>query len=277
VPFGIRRQLTFATIPGCSAGMILDRAALALCLVIVPVSGLAFAMVGGAPPADSAIARHVVLLVGSRGNSCSGVAIARDLVLTAAHCVPPGADYKLVTFDAAHQPQFKDVATVARHPQFDLATLLAHRATADVALLKLAAVLPPAFAPAPLARADRMVAVGDEFIVAGYGVTVRGDGRTGGTARAATLAATGQPGTLQIRLFDPLTRNERAGLGACTADSGAPAFETDQHHAVIGVVSWTTGPQLTDGCGGLTGITPLARYRAWIVEIAGKMGSPLAT
>ena len=68
--------------------MILDRAALALCLVILPVSGLT-AMVGGAPPADSAIARHVVLLVGSRGNSCSGVAIARDLVLTAAHCVPP--------------------------------------------------------------------------------------------------------------------------------------------------------------------------------------------
>ena len=124
--------------------MTLCRAALALCLLVAPVSGLAFAMVGGAPQADPAIARHVVLLVGSRGNSCSGVAIARDLVLTAAHCVLPGADYKLVVFDAADQPQLKDVVTVARHPQFNLATLLAHRATADVALLKLAAALPPA-------------------------------------------------------------------------------------------------------------------------------------
>ena len=256
--------------------MIHRRIALALFLAIAPQSGPAFAMVGGAPPADPAIVRHVVLLVGSRGNSCSGVAIARNLVLTAAHCVPPDAEYKLVIFDAAHQPQLKDVATVARHPQFDLATLLGHRATADVALVKLAAPLPPAFAPAPLARAERTVIVGDEFIVAGYGVTVRGDGRTGGTARAATLATTGQPGTLQIRLFDPATKGERPGLGACTADSGAPAFETDQRHAVIGVVSWTTGPQLTDGCGGLTGITPLTRYRAWIVETAGKMGSTLA-
>lgn len=144
-----------------------------------------------------------------------------------------------------------------------------------MALLKLAAPLSPAFAPAPLARAERTVAVGDEFIVAGYGVAVRGDGRTGGTARAATLAATGQPGTLQIRLLDPATKGERAGLGACTADSGAPAFETDQRHAVIGVVSWSTGPQLTDGCGGLTGITPLTRYRPWIVDTAGKMGSAL--
>jgi hypothetical protein len=29
------------------------------------------------------------------------------------------------------------------------------------------------------------------------------------------------------------------------------------------------------GCGGLTGVTPLARYRRWIVEQAGRMGSPL--
>lgn len=256
--------------------MIHCRAALALCAMAVPISGISFAMVGGAPPADPAIARHVVILVGSRGNSCSGVAIARDLVLTAAHCVPAGAAYKLVIFDAAHQPQLKDVSTVAQHPQFDLAMLLAHRATADVALVKLAAPLPPAFAPAPLARADRAVVAGDEFIVAGYGVAVRGDGRTGGAVRAATLVATGQPGTLQIRLFDPATRGERPGLGACTADSGAPAFETDQRHAVIGVVSWSTGPQLSGGCGGLTGVTPLARYRAWIVETGARMGSFLA-
>jgi secreted trypsin-like serine protease len=197
-------------------------------------------------------------------------------VLTAAHCVLPGAEYKLVIFDAAHRPQLKDIATVMRHPQFDLKMLLAHRATADVALLKLAAALPAAFAAAPLAREDRVVAVGNEFIVAGYGVTVRGDGRTGGTARAATLAATGQPGVLQVRLFDPATRGERPGLGACTADSGAPAFETDERHAVIGVVSWSTGPQLAEGCGGLTGLTPLARYRTWIVETAAKMGALLA-
>ena len=112
-------------------------------------------------------------------------------------------------------------------------------------------------------------------IVAGYGVTVRGDGRTGGTARAATLAATGQPGALQVRLVDPATKGERPGLGACMADSGAPAFETDQRHAVIGVVSWSTGPQLSAGCGGLTGVTPLARYRTWIVDAAAKMGSVL--
>ena len=36
--------------------------------------------------------------------------------------------------------------------------------------------------------------------------------------------------------------------------------------AVIGVVSWAAGPNNTDGCGGLTGVTPLELYRGWIVE-----------
>jgi hypothetical protein len=240
------------------------------------VSNAALAMVGGAPPADMTTAQHVVLLVGSRGTTCTGVAISRDLVLTAGHCVLPGADYKLMEFDAARNPSLRDVASIARHPQFELATLIAHRATADVALLKLATPLPASFAAAPLIRADRIAAAGDAFVVAGYGLAIRGDGRSGGAVRAATLVATGQPGTLQLRLFDPQTRGEAAGLGACTGDSGAPVFDTSGGRlAVIGVVSWSTGPKLAAGCGGLTGVTPLTRYRAWIVETAAKLGSPL--
>jgi hypothetical protein len=45
---------------------------------------------------------------------------------------------------------------------------------------------------------------------------------------------------------------------------------------VIGVVSWSTGPNLSAGCGGLTGVTPLTRYRAWIIDTARALGSPLA-
>ena len=81
---------------------------------------------------------------------------------------------------------------------------------------------------------------------------------------------------MQIRLYDPATKGEASGLGACTGDSGAPAFrETNGSVAIIGVVSWSTGPKLTGGCGGLTGITPLTRYRAWIVDTARALGSPL--
>jgi hypothetical protein len=120
------------------------------------------------------------------------------------------------------------------------------------------------------------VPVGEKFLLAGYGVSVRGEGRSGGTARAATLVATGQPGSLQLRLVDPATRGEREGVGACTGDSGAPVFqEVEGRLFVLGVVSWSTGPKNSAGCGGLTGVTPLARYRAWILETAGKLGAKL--
>jgi Trypsin len=254
--------------------MVIPRQIVALlaALAVAPAS----AMVGGAPPAADGAGRSVVMIVGSYGTACTATAIARDLLLTAAHCVEPGADYKLVDSAAGREPTLKDITHIERDPQFDLKRLFGHLATADVALAKLAQPLPASIPPATLGGETEAVVPGDTLIVAGYGVTVRGDGRTGGTVRAATLIATGQPGTLQIRLYDPRTKGVSAGLGACTGDSGAPAFrEKNGGLAIIGLVSWSTGPNLGGGCGGLTGVTPLVRYRSWIVETARSLGSPL--
>ncbi len=249
-----------------------------LCRLLVPALFLALAapasaLVGGAAPVAGPHA--AVMIVGSRGNSCTGIAVARNLVLTAAHCVPPGADYKLVEFDAQRQPRLRDTQSIARHPQFSQKSFDAHRATADVALIKFAA---PVGAAAPAAvHGERLkIAPGDRLTVSGYGVTEIGNGRSGGTLRSATLTVTGQPGNLQIRLMDPLARNTRAGIGACTGDSGAPVLaEIGGRPMVVGVVSWSTGPGNSEGCGGLTGVTPLSLYYPWIAETAKKLGSPL--
>jgi hypothetical protein len=247
-------------------------------LIVLALCAPAAAMVGGAQTAPK-FAHAVVMLAGQSG-FCSGAAIARDLVLTAAHCVLTGTDYKLVVFEGQGfegkgKPTLKSIARLVRHPQFDAEAVRRHRTTADVALLKFAE--PVSNAPVPLGPAGLKVAPGDAFLVAGYGLATPGDGRSGGTVRTATLVATGQPGTLQIRLMDPATKNERAGLGACVGDSGGPVFtNAGGALAVIGVVSWSTGPKNAEGCGGLTGVTPLTRYQAWIVEQAKRMGSPLA-
>jgi secreted trypsin-like serine protease len=235
----------------------------------------ASAMVGGAPPADDGVARAVVTIVGSRGNFCSGALIAPDLVLSAAHCVGPGADYKIVLYDAQRQPTLRDVRRVAAHPSFNVQGILAHRASADVALLLLAAPL-PSRTPAPLGVPSEPIAAGQIFSVAGIGVAKRGDGKSGGVVRAASLISTSQPGRLQIRLVDPATNNTRDGLGACTGDSGGPVVQQQDGRAVIvGVVSWSTGPQNAAGCGGLTGATPLTLYRDWIVQTAKSWGVAL--
>jgi hypothetical protein len=153
--------------------------------------------------------------------------------------------------------------------------ILAHRATADVALLQLEA--PPQGKNAAALGAPQLPIVqGSRFTIAGIGVTIRGEGSSGGTIRAAGLIATGKPGTLQIRLVDPLTLGARDGLGACTGDSGGPVFEDRPGGShVIGVISWSTGPNGSGGCGGLTGVTPLTLYRDWILQTARLWGAAL--
>jgi hypothetical protein len=242
-----------------------------LLLVVTP----AYAIVGGGAPSTEGIARSVVTIVGSRGNFCTGAVIAPKLVLTAAHCVQPGADYKIVEYGADKPPQLQDVSSVAIHPAFNMQAMLAHRATADVALLQLAG---PARGktPSTVGAPNIPIIVGGRFTIAGIGVTVRGDGKSGGTIRVAGLVATGKPGTLQIRLVDPVGQGLRDGMGACTGDSGGPVFEDKQTGpAIIGVISWSTGPNGSAGCGGITGVTPLTLYRDWILQTARQWGAGL--
>jgi len=180
-------------------------------------------MVGGAEPAPDAIGRSVVVIVGSHGNSCTGVALARDLVLTAAHCVLPGADYKIVEFDAARRPLLRDIASIRAHPTFDPKK---HRAGADVALLKLsvplARVVPATLAP-PASRSRR----------ATRSLLPAPESRSMATANPADRAdrdtrGDGKPGTLQIRLFDPATKGESTGLGAAMEIPAHRSFASHQ-------------------------------------------------
>ncbi|WP_291612146.1 trypsin-like serine protease [Bradyrhizobium sp.] len=234
----------------------------------------AHAIVGGGAPSTDGIARSVVTIVGSRGNFCTGSLIAPRIVLTAAHCVQPGAEYRIVD-NSSGQPALQTIRSVAIHPGFRMEAMLSHRATADVALLQLEQ---PAKgkAPATLGMPNIPIAVGGRFTIAGIGVTVRGDGKSGGTIRVAGLIATGKPGTLQIRLVDPVAQGARDGLGACTGDSGAPVFEDKPGGAaIVGVVSWSTGPNGSAGCGGMTGVTPLTLYRDWLLQTARQWGAAL--
>jgi secreted trypsin-like serine protease len=241
-------------------------------ILVLLLAAPAHAIVGGAAPSVESIGQSVVTIVGSRGNFCTGCLIAPSLVLTVAHCVQPGSDYKIVQYGADKKPELQDVKTVAIHPGFKMQEMLAHRATADVALLRLA-VPAKGKTPARLGAPHAPLEPGNLFTIAGVGVTIRGDGKSAGVIRSVALQATGKPGTLQIRLVDPAGQGRQAGLGGCTGDSGAPAFEDqDGVPTIVGLVSWSTGPNGSGGCGGLTGLTPLTLYRDWIVSTARQWG-----
>jgi secreted trypsin-like serine protease len=243
---------------------------------LLTLSHPAPAMVGGALAVDASAYRSEIMILSGRGNLCTGIVLNEDLVLTAAHCIEPGLTYKLYELTAERTPVFHDLAKTVVHPKFSKATFDANRATPDLALLKAAARLPAKFLPAVLSTPRARVAAGERFAIVGYGVTAPLDNRTAAVLRRADLIATGQPGNLQLRLFDPATKGDTPGLGACTGDSGGPVYEErDGRRQVYGVISWSTGPNLGAGCGGLTGVTPLELHLSWIVQTARKLGSPL--
>jgi secreted trypsin-like serine protease len=251
----------------------LIRVAIVTCITMLALP--AVAIVGGArqfgTPSGS-----IVMILGVRGNDsilCTGTAIARDLVLTAAHCVAPGTALQIMLSATS---KMAPIGVVAQHPRYDARSYARGRVTADVALIKLASPLPDSVTSAALATADQAVAAGDAVRIAGFGVTVQGKNSSTGVAHVGTLVVTGRPGNLQFRLVDPATRGERMGLGACIGDSGGPAFrEVDGRIYVLGVISWSTGPAEEEGCGGITGVTPLTLYRPWIVEQSNRFGSSL--
>lgn len=237
-------------------------------------SSPAYAIVGSRSAPSSGIVQSIVTVVAAGGGVCTGTMIAPNIILTAAHCIAPGTANRVIDY-STKLPRLIAPQQVAVHPRYNAQSIGAHRATADVALLRLSAPMPgksaailgvPRIPFTPVSR----------FTVVGIGSTVAGSETGVGTVRAAPLAVTGKPGTLQVRLVDPQTQNRSLGMGACTGDSGAPAFEDQDGRSVIaGVVSWSTGANNSAGCGGLTGVTPLTLYRDWIVQTARSWGASI--
>ena len=226
--------------------MAMKSMAIAFCSLVL-IDGRALGLVGDAQLATGDIARSVVGIVGIVGSShsfCTATAIARNLLLTAGHCVRPGTHYKVQYKDTNGLRQFFDIVEWERPPQF---IMRASAPPADLALLKLANPLPADIGVAMLGLNQTPIWPGDRFTVIG-GYT-----------------------DLQIRLID--TSGQQITIGACGGDSGSPVFQTKSDGTkVIGVVSWAAGPNKTKGCGGITGATPLSPYRQWIEETVTKWG-----
>ena len=182
-------------------------------------------------------------------------------VLTAAHCVPQGADVRIHYREPEGAPVLVPVARVLRHPGYRADAIEKRERSIDLAVITLTQPLPDRFAAAPIGDPGTVTA-GTMFEVVGFGVTHEGDGKSSGQLREATLAARTPLSAVLLWAEDPDHRE----LGACTGDSGGPVFAAASD-VIVALTLWATGSGAAQ-CGAVTQALWLAPYRDWIREAA---------
>jgi hypothetical protein len=152
---------------------------------------------------------------------------------------------------------FLDIASVAIHPEFRPKIGRKHLISIDLALLRLAKPLPPAFKPIELAESGP-VATGQPFRIAGFGRADESVSGTSGVLRAGILVATGPKSPVLVWLTDP----DGTGLGGCTGDSGGPVLARAQP-ALVAVAIRAKG---NDGysCGAMTEAVLIGPQVPWV-------------
>ena len=252
--------------------MALRASAIGLSLLFSAAAAPALAVVGGAPVRDVGGARSwTVKVETSRGELCSGAAIAPDLVLTAAHCLMGGGAVRVSSLDPRFRERRHPVAAVITHPSFVPGTTPRTQPGTDLAMLRLEAPFPGDMSPLTLGES---LGQGETVTMAGYGLSAENNSRTARRLRQVQLVNAGNyttQNTVKVAV-DIRRRGEAPGAGACRGDSGGPVLRGGgQNRDLGGIVSWSSGPltsRVRQICGGFTAITPIAEHRAWISQIA---------
>jgi hypothetical protein len=183
----------------------------------------------GADFADGTLQRYTVVVASSKGR-CSGVVLARDVVLTAAHCIASAENVWVGGNRGWGDPTYppiglSPVAEAVQHPGYDAG----HAGTPDLAVLKLAKPLPDRFIPVFLGT--RLPGAGDDVIAVGYGNSTENDPAAGTVLRMVLLHASyGYSNYLGLTS----TREDRSVGGP--GDSGTPVFTYRGMHVLAGII-----------------------------------------
>lgn len=226
---------------------------------LVVCASHAFALGGDAvSETGGRLERHVIMVHGTKGNTCTGTVLSPTVVITAAHCVTGSSQYA-VSYKEGDSPVLQEVREVARHPNFKASSTV----SVDVALIRMRVPLPPRFSPVALddpSNATDDNGVGSQQTIAGFGLSREGDEKTLGTLRAA-------PVTVLPRFYPRFFRLGRNGsdLLICKGDSGGPVLNEALFGLTLtGVIYASEKSSNGRQCGDKAQAVRIAPQRRWI-------------
>jgi secreted trypsin-like serine protease len=197
---------------------------------------------------------RAVMVLGSRGNACTGTVLSRTVVITAGHCVAGSAKIA-VAYRESGSPVLQEVREVVRHPEFKQGA----RVSIDLAMVRLRLPLPARFAPVIVDDDSAGDDVGSRQVVVGFGLSREGVETSAGTLRAAEVK-------VLPRYYPRYFRLGTAGLGLaiCKGDSGGPVFSEGLGGLTLTGVVY--GKEAADGraCGTIAQAIRIAPQKGWI-------------
>lgn len=212
--------------------------------VAAPQTGI----IGGEPVRnEDPVAASTVSLIVDFDNTpfsvCTGTLISKNLVLTATHCLESMEKGDISIHIGAQLPKAYDKAKLLKvtnwktHPNYEMVLDEEENPVTglnDVALIRLADNAPANAKPVPVLNGQRALTKGQSLLLAGYGLLKE----IGEPVYATELHAVHVP--LNRIWNNILVTDQSTGQGACSGDSGGPAFLVTKKGLVV--VGITRGP-----------------------------------
>ncbi len=241
---------------------------------------IAEGIIGGqAVNSKEILAQGIVALFDVQSKAlCTASIVSGKYLITAAHCVRPGATKNLrVVFgtDLTSKSTISGVGTVTGVVQSPLWATNQNKPTntGDFALIRLASSLPESFFPAPILTDASVLQEGTAIVLAGYGITAgHKDPKTtndngAGVLRQVTTKMI-NPGFSETEMMI----DESHGQGACHGDSGGPAYvQVAGKLMLFGVTSRGTDQY----CSKTVVYTSILAYLKWLPLAAQQLESQI--
>lgn len=213
---------------------------------------------------------------GKLRNFCTGTLIAKNIVITAAHCMKDLADMlripseeliarsriafgtQVVTQESDARVTFTTIKQVLIHPDYTSGMVRNAKRVPmpDLALILLEKEAPETAVPAAIGlNLGYLIKSGTPLTLAGYGLT-SGVQKTMATQLMKVDVAIGNPALSNAQFSYDVTDRK----SACMGDSGGPAYvkTEDGTLAIIGVTSW--GDRTCTAIGVYTSIPAFAQF-----------------